>query len=315
MEKISIIIPIYNSEKYLKECLKSIKEQTYSNYEVIMVNDGSTDKSELICRDFLNDTRFKIINQKNMGVAVARNSGLNKAKGKYVLFVDSDDWLDKDMLSVLINNVEESELLSVGYYNVFKNNKIEVTNGQGQDIVINQNLEKCIMDSNNMIGGYLWNKLFDLNIIRKNNIFFDKDINYCEDLIFVLTYIRFVNKIRYIAKTLYFYRMRKTSITKQGISNKKNMSILKALDILIEMNKDNTEIVSKLEFEYILYYYQFKRIITDKELLNYRILKKKNDIVKRQNIKKRLEIFLVKYFYGLYIFLKKMKNYKNIMFE
>ena len=313
MKKISIIIPIYNAEKYLEECLDSIKQQSYKNYEVIMINDGSTDRSESICRKFLEDDRFQIVNQKNKGVAISRNVGLTMAKGEYILFVDSDDWLDNNMLNELINNAGDDELLCVGYYNAYENHKLQVTNGK--NIVIKQDLKKSIMNDNNIIGGYLWNKLFDLNIIKQNNIKFDKDINYCEDLIFVLNYIRFINRIRYISKPLYFYRMRKTSITKQGCLNEKNITILKALEILMKMNKDDEETVKKLEFEYLLYYYQLKKIMKSNEVVNYEILKKEKKIIKMQSTKKKLELFLIKYTYKCYFLLKKIKNHRNVMYE
>ena len=105
---ISVIVPIYNVEKYLEECLDSIKNQTYSNIEVILVNDGSTDKSKDICERYCKeDTRFKLINQANQGQSVARNNGVAASAGKYIAFVDSDDIIRHDYLEELIRYMSE----------------------------------------------------------------------------------------------------------------------------------------------------------------------------------------------------------------
>lgn len=99
--KISIIVPVYNVEKYLKVCLDSIKNQTYNNFEVIMINDGSTDKSKKICEEYTKDARFILINQNNQGLSGARNTGLKNITGEYVLFIDSDDWIEKNCFDLL----------------------------------------------------------------------------------------------------------------------------------------------------------------------------------------------------------------------
>ena len=102
MDLISVVIPIFNAEKYLKDCILSVLKQTYSNLEIILVNDGSTDTSLLICNEFCElDTRIRCINQKNAGVSVARNNGKKNATGKYIIFVDSDDTLQSDMIQDL----------------------------------------------------------------------------------------------------------------------------------------------------------------------------------------------------------------------
>ena len=102
---ISIIVPVYNTEEYLKTCLKSLRLQTYKNLEFIIVNDGSTDKSLDICKEYVFiDNRFKLINQENKGRAAARNTGISKVSGEYIGFVDSDDWIEKDMFEHLYDS-------------------------------------------------------------------------------------------------------------------------------------------------------------------------------------------------------------------
>ena len=109
---ISIVIPIYNAVKYLEECLNSIKNQTYKNFEVIMVNDGSKDDSETICKRFSeDDTRFRYFKKENGGVSSARNLGLDNVEGDYITFIDADDWIDENHLELLINSIKKSILI------------------------------------------------------------------------------------------------------------------------------------------------------------------------------------------------------------
>ena len=106
---ISIVIPVYNAEKYLEQCLNSIQNQTYKNFEVILVNDGSMDHSESICMDFVKvDTRFKYFTKVNGGASSARNFGLDYVLGDFITFIDADDWVDENHLEVLLNNIKEN---------------------------------------------------------------------------------------------------------------------------------------------------------------------------------------------------------------
>ena len=109
--KISVVVPVFNSEKYLEKCIDSIINQTYKNIEIILINDGSSDKSEEICNSYLKTYKnIKLINQSNSGVSVARNNGLKSSTGDYVLFVDSDDWLEKDMLEIMVKEIDNFDI-------------------------------------------------------------------------------------------------------------------------------------------------------------------------------------------------------------
>ncbi len=106
--KVSLIIPVYNTEKYLRQCLDSVISQTFKEFECICINDGSTDNSLPILQEYINkDIRFKLIDKKNEGVSVARNTGIQNATGKYIVFIDSDDWITKDYIEVLYNTIEK----------------------------------------------------------------------------------------------------------------------------------------------------------------------------------------------------------------
>ena len=115
--KISVIIPVYNVEDYLSKCLQSVINQTYTNLEIILVDDGSTDNSGEICDEFSeNDNRIKVIHQKNTGVSQARKIGIDVADGKYIGFVDADDWIEPDMYETLINKMKNSDIIMSGLF-------------------------------------------------------------------------------------------------------------------------------------------------------------------------------------------------------
>ena len=225
--KFSIIIPIYNAEKYLNKCLDSIISQKYNKYEVILINDGSVDNSKEICENYCKlNNQFKLINQKNQGVSSARNNGLKKSKGDLILFIDSDDILEENALEIIVDNFKKNDLLCFGYSELYKGKKNAVV----FDKIINDKneIEKRIV-LNDKIGGYLWNKCFRANIIKINNLLFDENLHFCEDLVFVVDYFKYCNKVKYINKILYIYRMRKGSVT-FDFFNKKNISILNSYE-------------------------------------------------------------------------------------
>lgn len=114
--KISVIVPVYNVEKYLKQCLDSIVNQTYKNLEIIIVNDGTKDNSMKIVENYLQDNRIKVINKENGGLASARNSGLEKVTGKYISFIDSDDWIELNMYEELVSQINDEDILIYRYF-------------------------------------------------------------------------------------------------------------------------------------------------------------------------------------------------------
>ena len=278
MEKVSIIIPIYYAENYLYECLNSIKEQTYTNIEVLMVNDGSTDKSENICKEFLQDSRFILINKKNGGVSSARNVGINESNGKYILFLDSDDWCDKDLLSQTVGNNRNSDMICFGFFKAYKDNKII----QNLKVEKNADIKKEIL-INDSIGGYLWNKIFSAEIIKEYDIKFYEDISYCEDLLFIKKYIEYVKKVKYINQPLYYYRARKSSVSNNFYSGK-NISILNACELLMDEYKDDKIFMDNLMFSYLLNYYKLRKFIPDEYDVNLDIISKEKAILNNRSL-------------------------------
>lgn len=307
--KVSIVIPIYNAEKYLYECLKSVKQQTYTNIEVLMINDGSTDNSENICKDFLKDKRFKLINKKNGGVSSARNIGIEKCNGDYILFVDADDWCKKDLLQQTMEYNNTYEMICFSYFKAYKDINIK------EELKVEQNsdIKKEIL-INKTIGGYLWNKVFKVQIIKEHNIKFNENISYCEDLLFIKQYIEYVKKVKYLNIPLYYYRIRKGSVSNNFYSSK-SISILNACELLINEYKDNKLFIENFMFSYILNYYKLKKFIPSDYKINLDIISKEKRILKNKDIKEKLKLKFIKYFPKIFLELKKIKDKKLNLYD
>lgn len=208
---VSIIIPIYNAAVALPRCLNSLLQQTYRNLEIILVNDGSTDQSEIICNQFSErDNRIKVIKQKNAGPSTARNKGIDAATGKYLQFVDADDFLESDMTETMVSNIKEAELVICGYHahsteNHLKQNKVipPLTGMYRQKDFLkhfSELYQAIIIPS-------IWNKLYDREIVMTNQICFKEDIRMGEDLLFNLDYLKRCHTICLIPDLLYHYVM------------------------------------------------------------------------------------------------------------
>lgn len=302
MEKlISIIVPIYNSEKYLKATLDSIGEQTYSNYELILVNNCSTDDSEDICLQYrLKNNRIRYYKKENLGVSSARNFGLEQAKGDYICFVDSDDILDKNYLEVLLTNLLDGDNgLACCKYKKFRD---EYSN----EIIDNENLKITYGDKYeilfNSYGGYLWNKLFVRDIILKNNLSFNDDVFMCEDMLFVFNYLKYTNSISCSNQTCYFYRVIENSLSK-NLNNMNWFTIFLCLDNILKENKlYNEEIYRKVVYLYLFKLYEGKyRLKFNKRDKDY---KRHNDYInnKIKELQKHKKVLTNKQLFKLYIY-------------
>lgn len=301
MDLVSIIVPVYNVELYLEFCLKSLINQTYENKEIILIDDGSKDKSGYICDTYAKKyNNIKVIHQKNSGVSVARNNGIKISNGKYILFIDSDDYLEPNTLSYIMEY--QYDLLCFGYNKVYKNKIIPVTYKNNCEI---ENIQEEVL-LNNKIGGFLWNKLFKTDIIKNNNIEFSSGIHYCEDLLFIFKYLKYVNKAYYINKCFYQYRMRHSGIS-LGKYTVRNVSILDVYSYIIDNLKEE-KIIKKIKYFYLENYYRLKNVIPN----NYRV---RNDIINdEQNIisnftkKDKIKYILVKKYNFIYKIIRKIKR-------
>jgi len=214
---ISIVIPVYNAEKYLGGCLNSIQNQTYKNFEVILVNDGSIDHSETICKEFVEvDTRFRYFLKVNGGASSARNFGLDHVTGDFITFIDADDWVDENHLEVLINNIKENNsdmaVSSIKKFDNVSSFEFRVYSNQ-EKYLLNYNklnrdeflviLPKLIHASNSY--KIAVSKLFKKELVK--DIRFDESIVYGEDLDFFFKIYNNINSISYVDEVTYVYRL------------------------------------------------------------------------------------------------------------
>lgn len=206
MPLISIIVPVYNAEKVLYHCIDSILSQTFSDFELILVDDGSNDNSGKICDEYSEkDNRIQVIHKANGGVSTARNAGIEVAQGEYICFVDSDDYLENDYLSRLYSGYDDDvDLVLCGYYEISegKENSTVVFSDSDEDIIKRNDV--LLLFQKVMISAP-WCKLFKMKIVSENSIIFPADMSLGEDIIFNFTYLNYVNKIKVINKPLYNY--------------------------------------------------------------------------------------------------------------
>lgn len=205
MSLVSIIVPIYNSEKVLCRCIDSILNQTYSNFEVLLINDGSSDNSELICKGYVErDSRVNLFSQRNGGVSSARNTGLKLAKGEWIAFVDSDDWIEPDYLSELIPaSHNELSICSFIYEGTRSSNINHLRTGlwDGGNIV-----RAFSFLLSNMAFCGSWCKIFSKSLIDEYRLLFDTRVSAGEDMLFVYEFIgRRPLTIKTNSRPLYHY--------------------------------------------------------------------------------------------------------------
>jgi len=224
MDKISIIIPVYNVEPYIRKCLDSVINQTYKNLEILLIDDGSTDNSGIICDEYAKaDVRIKVFHKENGGAESARNIGLKNITGQYVGFVDSDDRIEPDMYEILLDAIKtnNTQISVCPYFKDMDSESIYMKN--------RKNIPDCNIDTKNMLlyplerdnymgfCGYLWNKLFAASLFE-DGILFNENIKYGDDVLF---YSKLVVKNRcagsYVDNPLYHYYQRKESIAHSKI--------------------------------------------------------------------------------------------------
>lgn len=222
---VSIIIPVYNVEVYLRKCLEAAVNQTYDNLEIIIVNDGTRDNSVKICYEFAEkDKRIKIVNKKNGGLSSARNAGLDCANGRYCFFYDSDDYIETDTIQDMVLAMEkyDANLVAANVDLVDESGKVQLTRWQKNNIytIVNEKERFSFFSKvyyNYEISFEVWNKLYDMEIIRKYNIRFENNYKvFAEDICFLSYYLQHVNKVVSLKKVYYHYLIRENSIMGQN---------------------------------------------------------------------------------------------------
>lgn len=227
VKKVSVIVPVYNCEQYIGGCIESILCQTYANIELILVNDGSTDNSYEVCKNYARtDSRIRLISQDNLGVSSARNAGIDAAQGDYITFVDSDDGFIPDAIETAVAYLEDNkaDVVTYGWTRIDEETKNET--------VVSENFEVC-SDIENVIrrilehysavgGGYPWNKLWDRSCFDNMELQkFDEKLFYFEDLEWVVRMMLCIKRIVICPEPLYKYLVRSTSVTHSSNSSEK----------------------------------------------------------------------------------------------
>ncbi len=240
--KVSVIIPVYNVEKYLNRCIDSVLKQTMQDFEIILINDGSTDKSGEICDDYARiDERITVIHKRNARVAAARNDGIKVAQGKYVIFIDSDDWIEPQMLQEMVYKAEELklDLIMCDYKKRSKHYEEErsqpIRGGFFSKEDIQKELYKCLVMFEHIefpptISN--WVCLFRLEFLIENNLCYDEDIHYCEDSILGSKVIYHANNFYYLKGHYYYNYFYNPTSTTNTFNEKKWSSYLKINDRL-----------------------------------------------------------------------------------
>ncbi len=236
----TLLVLVYNTENYIKRCLDSVIKQTYKELEIILIDDGSEDSSGKICDEYAEkDKRIKVVHRQNQGISLERNFGISIAKGKYIGFVDTDDYIEPSMIEKLVESIEKNNT-DISICNYYPNNKTNL-----EELFTSRKAMTYIMNKK-YFRGYTWNKLYKTEMMRK--LLFDKTIFMAEDLLFNCEYLLESEKCSYINEKLYHYNINNNSISNSKISEK-YLTILDMYDKLKKIYQDNN--IDYLPYLYI----------------------------------------------------------------
>ncbi len=228
---LSIIVPVYNTAEYLSECIESILMQTYPHFELILINDGSSDNSGELCEAYAQkDSRIHVLHQQNLGVSSARNVGLDHAKGDYIGFIDSDDWVEPHFYETLLHKIQAlgADVVQCGYYKYNAKGKSK-TVGYEKLLVTPEEISASFIQ-----GGNVWTKLFSASLIGDTR--FDVNITRGEDGLFDYQVLMNAEKFAIIPDPLYHYRWRNDACTKKEFSDN-NLHRVSAAHKLCEIDR------------------------------------------------------------------------------
>lgn len=251
LKKISIIVPVYNNINHIKKCIESIINQSYRNIEILIVDDGSTDKSIIICEEYSKrDSRIRIISQENQGVSAARNTGLRNAIGDYIGFVDSDDYIEKDMYENLIiaANKHDADIVETGVYLTDENENILRTTKFKENMLYNK--YDCVTSflSGDNTANYVWNKIFKQSLVKDVTF---PNYKYSEDYYFnYMLHARCNIKVT-LPLLDYYYVQQKNSVTNVSF-NKNKMDTIIVGKMVLESTVNHYTKLSPFVANYLL---------------------------------------------------------------
>lgn len=244
---LSIIIPIYNSEKYLRDCLASVIDQTYKDLEIILVDNNSTDNSLKICKEYAaKDNRIRLMQERKKGAAAARNLGIKAAKGDYITFADSDDYLREDAYEILLNRIKKSncDIMCYAFHIV---DELGNKKGwyeprlrryeKGKCCYTGEEAAKIYLTSRD-IEGFGWNKIFTRKFVEENAVLYDESKIAYEDMAVFFEAILKAERVSFCAEKLYYYRQVGSSLTHKQYENK-NKDYISANNTIIALARQN----------------------------------------------------------------------------
>lgn len=297
---ISVIVPVYNAEQYLTECINSILNQTYTNLEIILVDDGSTDRSGEICDIYKEkDSRVRVYHKKNEGVSTARNLGLKHCSGKYITFVDSDDYVSRYYLEKLYQNLRKYQVgISICNSMMFDNEK-----KQKKTCKLKSGVIKCGSQLNYCRYKFLctpWGKLFIKNLL--DNICFDPDLFIGEDAFFVAQILKNSKTIYFDSQTLYMYRINGSSLTHIKDIGKYE-TFLEARKKIVDLHKEKSTAYLSAKLYYFEVYRQLVNQDNSRVSMFQKEFKKNKDVLWKVNesLKAKILLFLLAYCPTIYL--------------
>ncbi|WP_342042983.1 glycosyltransferase family 2 protein [Bacillus sp. OTU2372] len=331
---VSVIVPVYNVKLYLNRCLDSLLEQTFKNIQIILIDDGSTDGSEIMCDSYAEKhENIEVIHKKNEGVSIARNQGIDLAKGKYIVFVDSDDWIEPTHVEDLYNLIDKKVQLGIiGYREVNENdisNKKSGNHSSFEKRLISRNKALNDIFDYVMYLGYLWNKIFERKIINQYHLRFNPQIKIWEDLVFCCQYITHIDNAIYNEKVSYNYLIRSNS-TVNSKSYDKERSKIFAVDIFESLMEEETrkkKLQSDSKFYTLvkkLYATTYIKTIIDVEFANgnfdelyvEKYLSKAKKYIDYVHLKEKLFYVLLKLFPNIFFLLyKRVRLFRRIILK
>ncbi len=217
---VSVVVPVYNSSETLARCIKSIQQQSYRNFEVVAVDDGSHDNSLELLRSFAReDPRIKVFHKENGGVSSARNFALERAQGEWIAFADSDDWLAPDALRLLVDAAKDGADMAIADFYRVRSGRYNTKNQGSRGLIpFREFIRRMTNQPANFYYGSLWNKLFKRNIIQDAGLRFRTDIDYGEDHMLILEYLKHVENVGVVDRPVYYYLDRPGSLLHQGLN-------------------------------------------------------------------------------------------------
>ncbi len=254
MGKVSVIVPMYNAGRYLGACLQALLRQTYTDLEILLIDDGSNDNTVDVARPFcVADARVRLLCQQNHGVSHARNAGIEQSQGAYLAFVDADDVVAPDFVRVMVEAMarEHAQCAVVGIHSFSEESEIHF--GTGADCVrYTENLRELLLAS---FGGYMANKLYAADLIRQHGLRLDETVAISEDMLFNLAYFSLCDAVCWLPGDRYFYRQHGASAY-NALDNAKWFSVLDAYPKMLALCDDAPGARDRLRYQYLMTLYE-----------------------------------------------------------